>query len=299
MTLLLALYAVILIVIVILGAQVNRWIVLNHRRMQFIMSFVAGIMLGIAVFHLLPHAIYASSFSNTSKMGAVSIDWIAGSLMLGLLSMFLLQRIFHFHQHDFDEAQTHRIQAQIKGEKATSGLEARSFGVIIGLAIHSMMDGIALASTIQAESLYSDNGAFALLGMGVFIAICLHKPLDAMTISIFISGSEKAQRWRYPLLIGYAVICPIVAGFILAGFATDMLSSSLIAGALGFSAGIFLCIALSDLLPEIHFHDHDRFKMTVLLLLGISLSLLIKQFEAPHLHHGHMHNSHDTYNKLH
>src|SRR5262245_37982660 len=43
------------------------------------------------------------------------------------------------------------------------------------------------------------------------------------------------------------------------------------AGALAFSAGTFLCIALSDLLPELQFHSHDRLPLSVALLLGFAL----------------------------
>ena len=35
------------------------------------------------------------------------------------------------------------------------------------------------------------------------------------------------------------------------------------------------CIALSDLLPEIHFHRHDRGKLIVSLLVGISLAYVL------------------------
>ncbi|MDE2808424.1 MAG: hypothetical protein OXN90_08395 [Gemmatimonadota bacterium] len=44
---------------------------------------------------------------------------------------------------------------------------------------------------------------------------------------------------------------------------------------LSFAAGAFLCIALSDLLPEIHFHSHDRGKLIVSLLVGISLAYVL------------------------
>jgi zinc and cadmium transporter len=61
--------------------------------------------------------------------------------------------------------------------------------------------------------------------------------------------------------------------------------SPLLACALAFSAGIFLCIALSDLLPELQFHHHDRVKLSVALLLGLSLASLVGQFEgAAHQH---------------
>ena len=42
--------------------------------------------------------------------------------------------------------------------------------------------------------------------------------------------------------------------------------------ALAFAAGVFLCIALADLLPEVAFHAHDRFRLTLALFLGIALA---------------------------
>jgi zinc and cadmium transporter len=48
-------------------------------------------------------------------------------------------------------------------------------------------------------------------------------------------------------------------------------SAAWTAGALAFSAGTFLCIALSDLLPELQFHSHDRFKLSAALLGGFAL----------------------------
>ncbi len=41
--------------------------------------------------------------------------------------------------------------------------------------------------------------------------------------------------------------------------------------ALAFSAGTFLCIALSDLLPELQFHSHDRLKLSISLIAGFCL----------------------------
>jgi zinc and cadmium transporter len=52
---------------------------------------------------------------------------------------------------------------------------------------------------------------------------------------------------------------------------TARAASSVTAGALAFSAGTFLCIALSDLLPELQFHSHDRLKLSLALLAGMAL----------------------------
>ena len=54
--------------------------------------------------------------------------------------------------------------------------------------------------------------------------------------------------------------------------------------ALAFSAGAFICIALSDLLPEVQFHSHDRMKLTVAFLLGIGLAYAIGSVEPEGAH---------------
>jgi zinc and cadmium transporter len=61
-----------------------------------------------------------------------------------------------------------------------------------------------------------------------------------------------------------------------------------VACALAFSAGTFLCISLSDLLPELHFHHHDRVKLSVALLLGLAVAHAAAWMEtaafAAHVH---------------
>ena len=44
---------------------------------------------------------------------------------------------------------------------------------------------------------------------------------------------------------------------------------------LAFSAGVFLCISLSDLLPEIQFHSHDRLAMSGMLVSGAVAAVAI------------------------
>jgi zinc and cadmium transporter len=61
-----------------------------------------------------------------------------------------------------------------------------------------------------------------------------------------------------------------------------------VACALAFSAGTFLCISLSDLLPELQFHRHDRVKLSVALLLGLALAQVAATMEAV-AHKAHRH----------
>jgi zinc and cadmium transporter len=51
---------------------------------------------------------------------------------------------------------------------------------------------------------------------------------------------------------------------------------------LAFAAGVFVCIALGDLLPEVQFHSHDRARLTLFFLLGICLAVAVGWMEAGH-----------------
>ena len=70
------------------------------------------------------------------------------------------------------------------------------------------------------------------------------------------------------------------------------------------SAGVFICISLSDLLPEVQFHSHDRLKLSAALLLGIVTAWAIGFLEPAHTH-GHQHekselkliNGHENYER--
>ncbi len=285
MYLLLLIYTVLLMVFVLSGCYLSASIKPTHRRTQFAMSFVSGLMLGIAVFHLLPHALYgARSLDLRGLHGGQGggIDFVAGWLMAGLVSLFLLQRLFHFHQHDFDDEYcADHDHAHTHTAEAAPG----SVGVFIGLGLHSVIDGIALAAAVFATYAATEHVGFLPAGLGVFLAILLHKPLDAITIDVFLRKTGLSSTIRYSILTAFSLLCPITAWWVIAGFAqSDVVNLAYVVAALAFSAGIFLCIALSDLLPELHFHTHDRLSMTLALLAGIMLSLAIKLVESEHSH---------------
>ena len=60
--------------------------------------------------------------------------------------------------------------------------------------------------------------------------------------------------------------------------------AQVVGAALAFSAGVFLCISLGDLLPEVHFHSHDRFKLTLSFVIGIGLAYALRYVEPGVLH---------------
>jgi zinc and cadmium transporter len=96
-------------------------------------------------------------------------------------------------------------------------------------------------------------------------------------------------RWTHKSIslvnLAFASMCPlgaVVFYFGLGGLANSQ--PAILGCALGFAGGIFLCISLADILPELQFHQHDRGVLSVALLFGVLLAYLIGSAEAGHEH---------------
>jgi zinc and cadmium transporter len=263
---------------------------LGHTTMQAIISFVGGLMLGIAIFHLWPHSL--------GHLGEGRADDVALWLMAGILTMFLLLRAFHFHQHgpaDFRAEDTghshdcdHDHATEGQARQAHHSHQPQStqprkrwewVGVFAGLTIHTLIDGIALAASVQVEEVLAPTKGW--FGLGVFAAILLHKPLDALSITTLMTTGGWSRRSQVIVVSIFSLMCPIGALLFLGGVGAFGLTQSPIVGcALAFACGVFLCISLSDLLPEMEFHSHNRALLTASLILGIALAYGIRFLES-------------------
>lgn len=285
---LLVAYCVAIAVLSLAGGLLPNWVQMTHTRTQLVMSFVSGLMLGVAFYHLLPHSI---ALQPSAQGADVAVWW----LMIGLITMLMLLRMFHFHQHDFSAAEIeHRdLHPQVDDPHhhdhhhhsgAAPSVHRLSWvGLALGLGLHTLIDGVALGAAMQGELGHTAG----LLGVGVFLAILLHKPLDAMSITTIMEAGGWSRRSRALANVGFALLCPL--GALLFYFGVDLLGDArhyAVAVALAFAAGAFICIALSDLLPEVHFHSHDRGKLTLAFVVGIILAYAIGVIEpaGAHLH---------------
>jgi zinc and cadmium transporter len=124
--------------------------------------------------------------------------------------------------------------------------------------------------------------------LALFLAIALHKPADALAISTVLSRKGVSRGKLTLVQLGFALMVPIGAGAFLwtSGKLAENLQNQLTGAALAFSAGTFLFIALSDLLPEVQFHRHDRVPLSLALVLGVVLMGGIALLEG-HDHNGH------------
>ena len=245
--------------------------VLTHTRLQMYLSFAAGAMMGAAFFHMMPEAVAAGSPDT--------LRWTAA----GLLSVFFLERFFAFHHHEapavadepcpphpHEHSHGPRHSAGLIAEDAPGNSGAGTKGTSLhwglaacGLAMHSLVGGIALASATAAGI----RGA----AVGVFLATLVHKPADSLTIVSLMLRAGASRARAHLVNLGFSLMIPLGALVFVVGSRWMGSSGQFTADALAFSAGTFLCIALSDLLPELQFHEHDRIPLSAALLAGVGV----------------------------
>jgi zinc and cadmium transporter len=277
--LLLLVYCVVLVVLSWFGGALPTKWNWNHIRMQLAMSFIAGFMLAVALVQLLPHAYGILGDGRT----------IGLTILGGLLVMFLLIRAFDYHHHHFSDAPQKSLSCAHDHDHtaeahAAWGGRKNSFawvGLILGLGLHSVIEAIALAAALRAGEI---NDAALVQSLGIFLAIALHKPLDAMSIASVMAVSHWPVRERLTVIGLYAVLGPVASVLAYFGFYWLPADTTVALGfALAFSCGTFLCISLSDLLPELQFHSHDRGKLSACLLGGVGLVIVLELL--PFLNH--------------
>jgi zinc and cadmium transporter len=247
---------------------------LTHTRMQLALSFVAGVILGIGLLHLLPHG----------YMQLRNIDQAASWTLGGFLAMFFLEWYFQYHHHDAPADKPHsHAPHDPPHPKLTSPLSWT--GALVGLALHGLIDGIAVAAALEVES--SEGHGAGLAGLGTFLAVLLHKPFDSLMIGTLLAASGASRARRHTINAIYACVAPLgIFAFFVGLSQWQATHPDLVGHTLCFAAGAFLCIASSDLLPEIQTHSHDRLKLSLSLLAGIALAAAIVLVETSgHEHH--------------
>ena len=249
----LIIYSVIIVLASAIGGIIPFYFKFSHRTIQMILSFVAGIVLGISVLHLFPHSLEKSSDVHETCM------W----LLSGVLFMFLVERFFSFHHHEVeDETPT-----------CSHSHKLTWTGVTVGLSVHSLIAGLGLAAAVSGASSESHTGS--LLGLSTFIAILVHKPFDSLTISALLALGSQSKLKAVIVNSLFSLMVPF--GIIL--YFLGMEPSAYLSETLAFCAGVFLCISLSDVLPELHFHHHDRLALSFCLLCGIGLAFCLLLLE--------------------
>jgi zinc transporter ZupT len=172
----------------------------------------------------------------------------------GFFLVHLLEHGISPHFHYGEETHAH------------SGTAMTGILALLGLSLHSFMDGMSITAAMRSHS-----G----LGVMVFTGVMLHRIPEGATISSIF------------LVRGFGNRKSIIAAGILAlaailGSAGQGILHIHLGPVLGLTGGLSLYVACSDLLPEAQ--KEKGWKSTAGLLSGILLFLLILHL-VPHQHH--------------
>lgn len=200
----------------------------------FLISFSAGALLGDAFIHLLPE-----SFETSGSM-LVSI-----SVITGILCFFILEKFIHWRHCHLPTTKEHKHP-----------LAAMN---LVGDAFHNFLDGIIIATSYVIS---------IPLGITTTIAVLLHEiPQEVGDFGVLVyAGYSKKKALLMNFLISLTAIVGGLVGLLLsnsiAAFSGIMVS---------FTAGGFIYIATSDLIPEMK--KETAINKTILQLLGIVLGI--------------------------
>ena len=206
-------------------------------------SFSAGAMLGGAFFHLLPEALEFSA----------DIEKIFIFTLSGILVFFVLEKVLRWHHY-------HDVNCETHHHKHLGQLN------LIGDGAHNLIDGIVIA------------GAFAVsasLGLAVTLSIALHEiPQEISDYGVLIyAGFGRAKALMFNLFSGFLAVIGVLIGYFLI-LSTSHINIFL----LPFTAGGFIYIAATDLVPEIHKENHlGRSIVSFIFFVGAIIIMMISK----------------------
>jgi zinc and cadmium transporter len=184
-----------------------------------LIGFAAGGLIGGAFLHLLPEAV--------EECGC---NLVFAYALIGFTAFFLMERYFYWrHCHE-----------------GVCDIHTFTYLNLIGEGVHNFTDGLIIAASFMTDFK---------LGMVTTLAIIFHEiPQEMGDFGILVYGGfSKRKALFFNFMCALTAVLGAVVGYILSSIAENA-SVFLIS----FTAGGFIYIAASDLIPELHKQKDNR-----------------------------------------
>jgi len=236
---------------------------------HFALPLAAGVMLGAAFFHMLPEAV--------REVGATA----SYAVILGFITIFLLERVVLVHACEMlpiegagapETVHVHVHDPAVGADDCAEHPQTLGLTAFVGFSLHTLTDGIALGAAVDAAG----------LGPVVLIAIVLHKIPLSFSLAGVLRHEGRRTAQVLAMITIFAFMVPIGAGLYLvaAHWLEHGPSLAVTPYALAFSAGTFLHVAFSDLLPEIYRRRARALPAAAMVSLGLAVMLLLTRVGA-------------------
>ena len=207
-----------------------------HRSLRYFIALGSGFMLGTVFLEMLPESL---TLTNSAPV----------LVLIGYLIVHTFEHTFASHLHFGEETHHEELVDPIVGISA-----------LIGMIVHTFFDGVA----IGAGFMISPG-----VGLLIFLAVLLHKIPDGFTIAsiVITSGHSKRRALASASALGGSTLAGVLAVHLLG-------DSAFLAYALPLSAGSTLCVAATDLIPEVN--REKGVKMAIVVFAGMGLFLVAR-----------------------
>jgi zinc and cadmium transporter len=203
---------------------------LLRRGLIFLIAFAAGALFGDTFLHILPEISESEAGFDVSTSLAI---------LAGVLSFFTLEKFLHWHH------------AHIPHEEV---LHPVAITNLVGDGLHNFIDGAIVAAAFLASKE---------VGIATTIAVALHEiPQELGDFGILVHAGMKPRR---ALALNLASALASIAGAVLVILTADVASIEDLL--LPFTAGAFVYIAGTDLIPELH--KEPKLKQSFVQLTGL------------------------------
>ena len=221
---------------------------LGAHRVNTLISYAIGALLGAVFLEILPHA-----FEHADP------HHMAGTVLVGILVFFVLEKLVLWRHCHHDHCEAHEAHAPAH-DHGRSGLL-----ILIGDTFHNFVDGILIAAAFMESTE---------LGIVTAMAIIAHEiPQEVGDYLILLhSGYSRLKALVFNLLSSLATL----VGALLAYFALSDLQEW-IPTILGLAAASMIYVAVADLIPGLHKRTELKatLQQVLLICLGVGSILLV------------------------
>jgi zinc and cadmium transporter len=182
-----------------------------------LLSFAAGVLLGTTFLKLFPEAVREQADGR-----------IFTAALVAVAAFFILERFLHgFHEHEDRHAAPSR------------------YLILIGDGVHNFVDGVAIAASFIVSPA---------VGVATTLAVAAHEiPQEIADYGVLVSGGfTRARALFLNFLSSLSALLGALACFAFADLVVPYLGYCMAA-----TGGMFIYIAASDLIPELH---HSRWR---------------------------------------
>ena len=215
------------------GGTMSAMAGLLHQRLCALISLAAGTLLGVTAFSILPESWEAMNWWE------LALAFGSGYVVFWFISKYVYHVCPACAASHFDEATTHRFS-----EIASA--------LVIALALHSTMDGVALVAGHEAGGHPQGQAMAARLDLSLLMAVCVHKVPEGLALGALLMGAgfrrAKTVAWVA------AVEATTLLGGVLGIFFLRDISVFWLAAVLAHAGGGFLFLAAHAVLGELVKH---------------------------------------------